>query len=262
MWPNHVNWKRRVVLTINVMAPFLFVALWLLGQFWIGLGIMFIAHMLLLFGTLIPNSELLGPVISKLETGTNEIWLTIDDGPDPQDTPALLDQLDEADAKATFFLIGEKAERHPDLVQDIVDRGHSIGNHTATHPATTFWCYGPAGIRREITKATQQIESAGAERPKLFRAPVGFKNIFVHPALQQNNMALAGWSCRGLDGSESDPNKILERLSAGMFPGSILLMHEGNEAEDGSRLAPQILAGILTMAKERDLNFTIPDEFK
>ena len=210
MWPeDHSNWKRRAVLTINVMAPFLFVALWILGQFWIGLGVLFIGHMLLLYGTLVPNSELLGPVISNFETDKDEVWLTIDDGPDPQDTPLLLDQLDAADAKATFFLIGEKAEEYPDLVQEIVKRGHGIGNHTSSHPAKAFWRFGAAKINKEIAKASDQIGEAGALEPELFRAPVGFKNFFVHPALKKNGLKLVGWSCRGLDGVERDPDDIV-----------------------------------------------------
>ena len=69
-----------------------------------------------------------------------------------------------------------------------------------------------------------------------------------------------GWNCRGFDGTKRDPDKILENLDPGMNSGAIVLMHEGNEAEDGSRLAPQILAGILEMAKARDLQLTIPEK--
>jgi peptidoglycan/xylan/chitin deacetylase (PgdA/CDA1 family) len=89
-------------------------------------------------GTLVPRCTLFGPMIKELPPGSNHALLTIDDGPHPQHTPAILDILDRHGLKAVFFLVGERAARHPDLVREIIARGHEIGNHTQTHPAAFF----------------------------------------------------------------------------------------------------------------------------
>src|SRR5262249_34793019 len=127
---------------------------------------------LLVYGTLVPNAQWFGPVITCFAPEGNEVWLTIDDGP----TDDTLQVLDALDAKATFFVKGTLARERPELVRAILERGHTIGNHSDTHPSATFWCLPPAAIAREID---------GGVSSKWFRAPVGMKNPFVHPALRR-----------------------------------------------------------------------------
>ncbi len=87
-----------------------------MGNFWLGLVLLFGAHLFALIATLVPDCAWWGPLLSHVAPSGKSIWLTIDDWPDPEDTPAILEILREHGAKATFFLIGERAERWPDLV--------------------------------------------------------------------------------------------------------------------------------------------------
>ena len=204
----------------------------------------------LLAGTLNPSSRLFGPVQTHIKKG---IWLTLDDGPDPANTPAILDLLDRHEAKATFFVIGEKAQKHPELIREIHRRGHQIGNHSWSHPRAIFWCLGPIATQSEIVKCQRVIEDIIGQAPKVFRAPVGHSNFFVHPVLRQEGLKLVGWSSRGFDGVASQPEEVLRRIRATAGEGGIILAHEGTP------IAREVVTGIMAMAVENGWKFVIPD---
>ena len=210
---------RKFIIAINLIAPVAAVAS---GSWPIGIGILFVGHVFLVIGILVPNCKWLGPVITSFEKDKKEVWLTIDDGPDPTDTPMILDLLDRNAASATFFLIGEKAAAHPELVAEILRRGHSIGNHTQTHPAFTFWRLGPVQTRYEI----ELCQATLGARPVLFRAPAGMRNLFVHPVLNALGLKLVGWTARGFDGRETNAAKVVARIQRHLRPGAIILVHE------------------------------------
>lgn len=179
------------------------------------------------WGTLHPGSRLFGAI--KTQTAPDHILITIDDGPD-DDTPAILDLLDQFETKAVFFLIGEKAACKPALVSEIHQRGHPIGNHTMTHPQSSFWCAGPWRTMREIRACQQTLQRITGKFPQLFRAPVGHHNLFTHPVLHFLNLDLMGWSARGFDAVTHDPQTVLRRLLPGIQPGAIILLHQGQPA--------------------------------
>jgi peptidoglycan-N-acetylglucosamine deacetylase len=217
---------RTAILTINVISPFGLIALWPVEPA-AGIALLLAAHAAVLYPTLSPNSQWWGPVVTRLATTEPHVWLTIDDGPDPDDTPSILDLLDSHEARATFFVKGSLASKHPELIREIVNRGHEIGNHSHTHPSASFWCLWPSRLAREIDTATEAISEAGGGRPARFRAPVGMKNFWVHPLLAKRGMRLIGWSDRGWDTVSRDPGRVTERLVRNLRPGAILLAHEG-----------------------------------
>jgi len=188
---------------------------------WPLLGALLIAPMLI--ATLRPNVEWLGPVVSRFKTDRNEVWLTIDDGP-TEDTTVLLDLLDRLGVRGTFVVKGIHAEAHPEWIREILARGHTVGNHSHTHPAGTFWCLPPRAIAREIDRCTAVIPPT-----TLFRAPVGLKNLFVHPALRKRGMQLIGFSSRAFDAVERDPDVIAARIVKSLDPGGIIVLHQGRE---------------------------------
>ena len=196
---------------------------------------------LLVYGTLVPNAQLLGPVITCFEPEGNEVWLTIDDGP-ADDTMQVLDALD---VKATFFVKGNLAREHPELIRAMVERGHGIANHSETHPSATFWCLGPAAIAREID---------GGVASKWFRAPVGMKNPFVHPALRRRGMRLIGWSVRGFDSVGGDVERVVRRIVPRVFPGAIVVMHQGRA------ISARCIARVVAELRARGYRFVIPDD--
>ncbi|MEO5753342.1 MAG: polysaccharide deacetylase family protein [Chthoniobacterales bacterium] len=216
----------------------------------LALGVLFLSHMLILFPTLVANCQWLGPVVTHFETSQREVWLTIDDGPDPTHTPRFLELLDRFEAKATFFVIGERAAKFGAELAAIRAAGHQIANHTATHPSTSFWRLSPSRIAAEIDRCG--ISSS------LFRAPAGMKNLFVHPALQRRQMQLVGWTVRGLDTVRNDASAVAARIMRGVKPGAILLLHEGHRTETDPDFHPRCLEQTLLALTKANYRCVLP----
>lgn len=197
------------------------------GNWRAGLAVMILLHALLLATTLRVHSRLFGSALRRVpRLGEKAICLTIDDGP-CGDTGEMLDLLDLHDAKAVFFLIGDRALLRPGDVREILRRGHAIGNHTLTHPARRFWSFGPRAQRREILRCQETLTTLSGVRPRFFRAPAGFRNPFNAPLLREAGLEAWGWQARGFDTSTRDIPLILRRLTRRLVPGAILLIHQG-----------------------------------
>ncbi len=223
---------------------------WQLG--WtVGLPLLLASHALCLWGVLAPASRLYGPVLTRLPG--DAVWLTIDDGPS-DDTRPLLDLLDAHDAKATFFLVGARAAARPDLVREIVARGHGIGNHSQTHPQAMFWALGPARMRREIAGCQATLTAIAGRAPVWFRSVVGHTNPFVHAPLRDARLARVGWSARGFDAVKADVADVVARIDADLAPGAIVLLHEG--AAHGRNVA--MVDGVLARMRARGLRAALP----
>jgi peptidoglycan/xylan/chitin deacetylase (PgdA/CDA1 family) len=206
-----------------------------------------------------PRSHLLGPNLTRLPaaaTARNEIALTIDDGPDPLVTPEVLDILDHYSVKATFFCIADHALRFPELCREIIRRGHTIENHSQHH-RHNFSLLGYSGIKREVQAAQDTLTNITGQRPLFFRAPAGLRNVFLDPVLTQLGLRLATWSVRGFDTQVGDTQQVKNKLLAGLHPGAILLMHDGNSAftPQGNPIIVEVLPSLLAAAKARDLHF-------
>ena len=198
-----------------------------------------------------PRSTALGPNLKRLPDAAaarREVALTIDDGPEPEITPAVLDLLDAAGARATFFCIAANAQRHPELVREIVRRGHSVENHSHVH-SHRFSLLGPRGLAREIEAAQSVLSDVTGVAPRFFRAPAGLRNPFLAPVLHGMGLALASWTRRGFDTRERDPQRVLQRLTRGMAAGDILLLHDGNCARDAQG-RPVVLAVLPALLDE------------
>jgi peptidoglycan/xylan/chitin deacetylase (PgdA/CDA1 family) len=237
---------RRLIVTFALVAPLLLVGLWVRGMPLAGIGVLALSHLLLLIPTLMPNVQWLGPVATRFEPEGEEVWLTIDDGP-TDDTAALLDALDARGAKATFFVLGALAAAHPERIQMILDRGHSVANHSHTHPAGRFWCSGPGAIAREIDQCAAAIPPT-----PWFRAPVGMKNPFVHPHLAQRGLRLIGWTIRGFDATRDNEQAVTDRIVPAVSSGAIVVMHQGRT------WSVRTVARVVDELKARGYTFVIP----
>ena len=214
-------WPWPVLLSQGLVA----VAWWRLGWH-VGLPLLLASHALLLWGVLWPRSRLYGPALSRLPTRERLAWLTIDDGPSA-DTAAILDLLDAHAAKATFFVVGERAQARPDAVREIVRRGHTLGNHSATHPSAWFWALGPRRMAAQIERAQAILRDISGVAPRWFRAVVGMANPFVSAPLRRLGLARVAWSARGFDAVTADPRSVVARIERMLGPGAIVLVHEG-----------------------------------
>lgn len=219
----------------------------------IGLPLMLLSHLPFWWGVLWPYSRLYGPVLNRLPGDAPRVWLTIDDGPS-DDTPALLDLLDAHGAKATFFLVAQRAARRPEMVREIVRRGHDIGNHSDSHPQAWFWALGPSRMRREITGAQRTLTSLAGRPPRWFRAVVGMSNPFVHAPLRELGLARVAWSVRGFDGVGRPADAVVARIEKNLQPGAIILLHEGGA--NGRHV--EVMRRVLEALKSRGLRAELP----
>ena len=229
-----------------------------------ALGAVALNHAVITGAGLTPRSNLLGPNVTRLPSAAvarREIARTIDDGPEPAVTPQVLDLLDAAGQRATFFCIAEKVVAHPALAREIVARGHSIQNHTAKH-RHNFSFLGPRGYAAEISRAQDMLTDITGHRPTCFRAPAGLRNPFLAPVLHRLGLSLVSWTRRGFDTRERDPARVLARLGQGLAAGDILLLHDGNAARTagGEPVVLAVLPPLLAQIKAAQLRaVTLPE---
>lgn len=211
---------------VFIVSQVLLAVLWWQHGWCVGIPALLLSHGALAWATLWPQSRLLSPVLTQLPTEARVVWLTIDDGPS-DDTVAVLDLLDAHAAKATFFVVGERAATRPELVREIVRRGHTLGNHSATHPQAWFWALPPAWMRCEIETTQVLLAELTGVAPRWFRAVVGMANPFVAAELKRHGLARVAWCARGYDAVAAEPAGVVARIERGLRPGAIVLLHEG-----------------------------------
>jgi len=224
-----------------------------------ALGAVVINHLVLTAAGMWPRSNWLGPNWSRLPaaaTARHEIALTIDDGPDPLVTPQVLDILDRHGAHATFFCVGEKAARYPEVCREIVRRGHAVENHSQHH-RHHFALQGPRGFMRELQAAQSTLGRITGQRPLFFRAPAGLRNPFLDPVLARLGLTLASWSARGFDTRIGDAERVKHALLRELRAGAILLLHDGNAARTprGMPVILDVLPAVLESATAAGLRF-------
>ena len=156
------------------------------------------------------------------------VRLTFDDGPIRANTPRVLNVLSNYRVKATFFVIGQRARRYPRLVKREYREGHSVQNHTYTHPDLTT--LGPVQTRRELRATNQAIEAAGVPRPYRFRPPHGLTNARVRSVGASLGLIQTLWSVDPRDWANPPASVICRRVVTNVRPGSIVLLHDGSAA--------------------------------
>jgi len=178
--------------------------------------------------SILRNNDWYGPVAKSFRTDGREVWLTIDDGPHPEQTPRVLDKLAAHSAKASFFAIGNRVDWNRSLCRRIVSEGHTLENHTYSHPSALFWSLPSCAMREEIVRCNHSIHVAAGVSPGWFRSPVGMTNACVHPAAARSWLRVAGWSAAGLDGRPgAHPQDVIARIMRQLEPGGIIVLHEG-----------------------------------
>lgn len=222
-----------------------------------ALGAVVANHALLTTAGLLPRSTLLGANLTHLPTpaaARGEIALTIDDGPDPEVTPQVLDLLDAAGVKASFFCIGHRARENPALCREIVARGHRVENHGDSH-SKAFAFFGPGRMRADIARAQETLADITGSAPRFFRATAGLRNPFLDPVLAALDLQLASWTRRPFDTREGNPTLVFTRLTENLAGGDILLLHDGHAARTahGQPVILVVLPQLLQRVKEQQL---------
>ena len=253
------KWKPTpaIHLSMLVFVCGLAVILWRPGLWIWAAGLVFINHLILALAGLVPRSTMLGPNITRLPRDAaqrGEMAITIDDGPDPEVTPLVLDILDRYQAKATFFCIGKLAARHPDLCRDIIRRGHAIENHSLSHQ-WFFSLLAPGSIYREVDGAQRLLGEISGQTPRFFRPTAGLRSPGLEPVLARCGLRLCSWSRRGFDTRLGNADVVLAKLARGLTAGDILLLHDGNAARtaEGRPVILDVLPRLLDVLEQSNL---------
>ncbi len=178
-------------------------------------------------GVAAPQTGLFARPVLGCTTSESVVALTFDDGPHPVHTPQILDLLDRHGQRATFFVIGHKASAHPDLVAEIVRRGHELGNHSWRHVPWTPAL--PARmLARELRESSELLQKIAGVAPRWFRPPVGLVSPPVALASAMTGQRLVIWTATARDGvARAQADVALARLRKDLRPGAILVLHDG-----------------------------------
>ena len=209
-------------------------------------AIAYVAFVLL--GVLDLKLQIFADAITRGPPDARGVALTFDDGPDPVWTRRVLDTLDAAGAKATFFLIARKAEAHPDVVKEILARGHSVGLHSYAHDRL-FSMRSERRVREDLTRGIDVLTRITGERPTLFRPPIGHTNPPIARVAESLDLTIVGWTVSARDGTRgASVDAVTLRIRRSLRDGAIVLMHDaaerGNHEPAGPSALPRVLDAI------------------
>lgn len=194
--------------------------------------------------------------VSRAPKGGGRIALTFDDGPDPRYTPQILDILGRYQVKACFFVVGSKARAHPELVKQIIQAGHEIGNHGFRHKAA--WLLGPGATTREIMEANRAIEELTGQKTRFCRPAWGLFNLFSIWYCWLKGLKVVLWTYMSWDWiKRATPESITRKVLGRIRDGAILVFHDSDSTPGAAKGGPaqvvEALPVILDGLKQRGL---------
>lgn len=209
-----------------------------------------------------PASRAFRPVLIHGPARSRNVVLTFDDGPTAPFTEQILDILAEHKVTATFFLCGKNVERHPEIAQRIVREGHTIGNHTYSHPL--LFLRTRKFISGEIDRAQEVIERFTGVRPSFFRPPYGARWFGLMPILRARGLRMVMWSAAGYDW-KYHTQAIIKATIRGIRSGSVILLHDGRECRPPEEIdrsgTVEALPAVISAAKDAGLTFVPLEDF-
>ena len=224
-----------------------------LSRFLLAFSIYALGTALMLFLLFHPRNQWLVDNRSRVD-GANCLALTFDDGPDPIDTRKLLDLLREKGVKATFFVVGKRADQHPEIVRRAWDEGHLIANHTWSH--YSLFCFlTPARLRSEIDRGSESVRRICGIRPHFFRSPVGLRHALLRPYLKAAGLEYISWTIRTRDTLTSNPRVLARRILDQAASGDIILLHD--RLPRGTHVMLEALPGVIDELRERGFEFVL-----
>lgn len=227
---------------------------------WIALSALTSYVALVLSGVFFLRLRMFVDAVCRGPGDARGVALTFDDGPHPEHTRKVLSLLEGAGVRATFFLIGRKAEAHPDVVREIVQRGHAIGAHGYAHQRL-FSLLSSRAVEEDLARSLDVLEDITGKRPTLFRPPIGHTNPRVAKVVDKLGLTVVGWSVRGLDGlGRARAEHVAARVVRGLEDGAIVLLHDAAERDDFTPASLEALPRILAGMQARQLaGVTVPE---
>jgi peptidoglycan/xylan/chitin deacetylase (PgdA/CDA1 family) len=192
------------------------------------------------YQSMAPTGQWYGKTFTGIAPGSKQIALTYDDGPNHPHTLRLLEVLAKHGVHATFFLIGRYVQQHPEIVREIVQAGHVIGNHTHTHPLLIF--KSEAEIRQELSQCRSALQDAIGQHSNLFRPPFGGRRPAVLRVARGLGLEPVMWNVTGYDWN-APPAEVIERKVAKQIRGGdVILLHDGGHKQMGADRAQTVIA--------------------
>jgi peptidoglycan/xylan/chitin deacetylase (PgdA/CDA1 family) len=200
-----------------------------------------------------PRNQWLVNNRSRVE-GASCVALTFDDGPNPVDTPRLLDLLRDKNVKATFFVVGKRADQYPEIVRRAWAEGHLIANHTWSHHH--LFCFlTPSRLRAEIERGAESVHRICGFRPRLFRSPVGMRHPLLRPYLQDAGLEYVSWTIRTRDTLTLNSSVLARRILNQAASGDIILLHD--HLPRGAHVMLEALPGVIDELRGRGFQFVL-----
>jgi peptidoglycan/xylan/chitin deacetylase (PgdA/CDA1 family) len=214
------------------------------------------------YQSMAPTGQWFGRTFVGLGSGSKQLALTFDDGPNDPHTLRLLELLAKHDVSATFFLIGRYVELRPDIVRDIVVAGHKVGNHTFSHPNLIF--VSPSETRNELERCSTTIEQAAGVRVKLFRPPFGGRLPQTLQVARSLQLQPVMWNVTGWDWNAPPAHYIERKVAKQIRGGDVILLHDGGHKAMGADRAQTVLATekIISAHKAHGYGFITIDEMQ
>jgi peptidoglycan-N-acetylglucosamine deacetylase len=216
--------------TVNTIFIFLVAALLLYDwqhsfSLFVYAGVAIVYILILVYGVSVISAQFFVPARFKGSRESGAIALTFDDGPLPGKTEMILKILQEHQASAAFFCIGNRIEKNPELLKQIHDAGHVIGNHSFSH-SSTFDLQPSAKMIDELKSTAVAIEKTIGMKPRFFRPPYGVTNPNLAKAIRSGNYLTVGWSIRSFDTMAKDQQKLFKRVTKHLEAGDVILFHD------------------------------------
>ena len=190
--------------------------------------------------------------------GAPRIALTFDDGPDPEWTPRVLEVLARHDVAASFFLVGERAARAPDVVRQIAAGGHEIGNHSWSH--SNLWLCGPRRTYREITRGHEVLTDLTGRPPRHFRPPWGMVNAAMFPVLARCGERCVFWSIQPEKMRPVAASEQVARLIRRAHHGASVDLHDAEGTPGAPARLLQVLDPVIDRLREAGYGFTTVED--
>ncbi|HEY2405824.1 MAG TPA: polysaccharide deacetylase family protein [Polyangiaceae bacterium] len=230
------------------------------GSTWLACSLFFALFACATVGALWPQLGMYGNALWYASGAGSAAALTFDDGPNPETTPQILRTLAEHDAHATFFVLGHKVERHPELARRIHDAGHELAVHGFDHDRL-FSLRTANYVESQIDRTLRAISQACGAKARYFRPPIGFASHATFRGVERAGLQLVAWTTRALDGlAKARPAQVEERVVARLQAGAIIMLHDAAERDDFVPASLGALPGILEAARKRKLKLVRLDE--
>ena len=234
-----------VFILLKAMILISFLWIFLLGLVWLTLTIIGSFH--------IRWNYFLKAEHHNYQINENTIAITFDDGIHSEFTPKVLKILKQYDAKATFFLIGKQLEGQEEILKDIIQQGHTIGNHTYSH-SNNFGFLKTKEVVSDLKKTQAVVEDLVGLKMNLFRPAFGVTNPRIAKAVDSLELTTIGWSIRSLDTTKISKEKILNKITKNINKGDVVLLH------DTSQKTIEVLEQLLVFLENRKLKSITIDQ--